>query len=64
MPLTNLEKVNEVQEIADEICTPWEIDFLESIREQLLEGRTLSKKPGGQEEILDGIYQKAVDSPH
>jgi hypothetical protein len=61
MGLSHLEKVEEIQEIADEICTSWEIDFLESLREQLADGRKISER---QEETLERIYKKAVDSPY
>ena len=61
MPLTELEMTDEIIEIADEICSEWECEFLESIREQLVNGRELSPK---QKDILERLYEKACSSDH
>ena len=53
--------IEEINEIASEICTEWEYDFMESITEQFEERGTLTEK---QQEVLGRIYKKACDSPH
>jgi len=54
-------KIEEIVEIASEICSQWECDFVESVSSQLEEGRNLSPK---QISIIDGIYEKACNSPY
>lgn len=54
-------KIEEIIEVASEICTEWEYEFMESIEEQHKEGRTLSPK---QIAILDRIYEKACNSDY
>lgn len=56
MSLSDLDKVYEIMEIATEICTEWECEFLESIRDQLADKRELSSK---QKKVLDKLYEKA-----
>ena len=56
MSLSDLDKVYEISEIASEICTEWECEFLESVQEQLLAKRELSDK---QRKVLDKLYEKA-----
>jgi len=55
---TMLEEVNEV---ASEICTQWEYDFMESITEQFEDRGTLTEK---QQLTLEKIYRKACESPY
>ena len=53
--------IEEINDIADEICSEWEYDFMGSITEQFEERGSLSEK---QEEILERIYKKACESPY
>lgn len=53
--------IEEINEIAEEICTEWEYDFMGSVTEQFEEKGQLSEK---QTEIVERIYKKAVDSPY
>jgi hypothetical protein len=55
-PITYREKIKEIQEIASDICSEWEIEFLESVENW--RGEHTEK----QKEIIDRIYQKACDS--
>ena len=52
---------DEIMEVSDEICSPWEIDFLESIGALLDRGIELSDK---QRDVLERIYGKACRSAH
>ena len=58
---TLLTKVEECLEVAPEVCTEWEIDFLESVEVQMEDGRSMSDK---QEELIDRIYKKVCQSPY
>lgn len=54
----NFELIKEIEDILfgdPESLSTWETDFLESILEQLQEGRELSER---QEDVLDRIYEK------
>ena len=51
-------KVSETIEVAEQICSEWEQDFLYSLQDQLNRGRTLSEK---QLNLLDKLYDKACD---
>lgn len=53
--------IEEINEVAEEICTEWEYEFMESISEQYEERGSLSDK---QEEVLERIYEKACNSPY
>ncbi len=53
--------LEEIMEVSDKICSPWEIDFLESIQRQVSQGRTLSDK---QAAVLERIYKKACESAY
>jgi hypothetical protein len=48
----------EIVDVSDEICSEWEIDFLDSIEGRILRG-TLSDK---QKAVLERIYEKACKS--
>jgi hypothetical protein len=52
-------KIEEINDIAEKICTEWEYDFMESITEQFEERGSLTEK---QEDILNRIYKKAKRS--
>jgi len=54
-------KIEEINEIAEKICTEWEYEFMESITEQYEERGSLTEK---QEDILNRIYKKACESPY
>ena len=56
--LTMLEEINEV---AEDVCSEWEYEFMQSVTEQYEERGSLSEK---QEEILERIYKKACDSDY
>ena len=51
----------EVDEVSDEICSAWEIDFLESIGGRLSRGIHLTDP---QRETLQRIYDKACKSAY
>ena len=51
----------EVDEVSDVICTPWEIDFLESIGTRLAAGGELTPP---QRDVLERIYDKACKSAY
>jgi hypothetical protein len=53
--------IEEILEVAEDICTEWEYEFMESVEEQFKERGTLSDK---QIDILEGIYEKACKSPY
>lgn len=53
--------IEEINEIAEKICTEWEYEFMESITEQFQERGTLTDKQIG---IVERIYEKACDSPY
>lgn len=53
--------IEEINEIAEKICTPWEYEFVESITEQFEERGSLTEK---QEDILHNLYKKACASPY
>lgn len=53
--------IEEINDIAEKICTEWEYDFMMSITEQFEERGSLTEK---QEEIVRRIYKKAVESPY
>lgn len=52
---------DEIEEISDEICTPWEIDFLTSIAFTLGQGSELTPR---QRSVLERIYDKACRSAY
>ena len=52
---------DEITEISDEICSAWEIDFLESIGQRLGQGCELSP---AQRAVLERIYAKACASAY
>jgi len=53
--------IEEINDIAEKICTEWEYDFMGSITEQFDSRGTLTDK---QQEILERIYKKACESPY
>jgi len=53
--------IEEINEIADKICTEWEYNFMESVTEQFDSKGELS---GKQQEVLHRIYKKACESPY
>jgi len=53
--------IEEINEVAEDVCSEWEYSFMESITEQFEERGSLSEK---QEEILERIYKKACDSDY
>ena len=55
------QQLEEIMEVASDICNEWECNFLESVQEQLQNGRELSSK---QLDTLERIYQKACNSPY
>jgi len=59
MPNDNQTKIEEIMEIADEILTEWERDFMESISQR--DPDSLTEK---QQNVLDKIYDKACRSPY
>ena len=62
MPNMSSQRMHEeIMEISDEICTPWEIDFLEGITFTLNQGAELTAK---QRAVLERIYEKACASAH
>lgn len=52
---------DEIMEISDKICTPWEIDFLTSIGSRLKHVGSLSS---AQQDVLERIYDKACKSAY
>ena len=58
---TSLDMIEEIMEVSDLICSPWEIDFMESIKGYIERFGILTDK---QRETLERIYQKACDSPY
>jgi len=60
MSLTYEEKVNESVEVADEVCTEWEINFLAHMVEKIAEGWPLSDL---EHEKIDEVYDKVCKSP-
>jgi hypothetical protein len=58
MPKSHETMYQEICEVSDEICSEWEIDFLDSIEPRVLRG-DLSEK---QIAVLERIYEKACKS--
>ena len=54
-------KVKEIKEVAEKALTEWECDFIESIDQQIKNGRQLSPK---QIAIIDKCYLKVCESPY
>ena len=50
------QKVEEIAEVANELCTEWEINFIESVQEWT--GDFTDK----QKAVIDRIYEKACAS--
>ena len=53
--------IQEINDVAEEICTEWEYEFMESITEQFETRGSLTEK---QEDVLRRIYKKACESPY
>lgn len=51
---------DEIMEVSDEICSAWEIEFLESIEGRVRRGLLTDK----QKAVLERIYDKACKSPY
>ena len=47
--------VNEIKDVMYDECTAWEVEFIDSIAQQLSEDRELSTK---QEDVIENIYNK------
>ena len=58
---TSPEMYDEIMEVSDKICSPWEIDFMESLGSCLENGRAISDK---QRAVLERIYDKACRSDY
>lgn len=58
MPKTYKEKVEEITEIVEKICSEWEMEFLESMEEW--KGEYTEK----QKAVIDRLYQRACESPY
>ena len=53
-------KIEEINEVAEEFCTEWEYEFMQSVTTQFEVRGSLSDR---QKAIVDRIYDKACDSP-
>lgn len=51
-------KVEEIIEIAQQVCSEWEFNFIESVDEQEFDYTEKQKK------IIDRIYERACESPY
>ncbi len=58
---TMLVMVKEIQEVERQVCSEWEITFVQTIRARL---ENELKIFYGQSQKLDEIYKKVCDSPY
>lgn len=58
---SNETMIEESLEVASEVLSEWEYDFLESIKKVVDAGRSLTEN---QERKLHQIYQKVCESSH
>jgi len=52
------QKIQEIEEVAHQVCTEWECGFIEEMIQW--EGEYTSK----QKDVIDRIYRKVCDSPY
>jgi hypothetical protein len=56
--------LEEALEVAYDVCTEWEVGFLESIKGQAFCGQITGRLSDKQEARLHEIYRKVCDSPY
>ena len=57
--MDNETKIREIMEVADEVLTEWEFNFMQSIGRRHPENLTV-----GMQDKLDEIYEKVCRSPY
>ena len=55
--LTIQQKIKEILEVYEKVCTEWECEFMESVKNQ----KKFSEK---QEAVINRIYVKVCESPY